>query len=154
MVQSSIYYYTEHKFTEYIKTITDKDIGIPEALDTFRERTAIPKRFTDMSISQLSSNNYEIINLFKELRNRMAPESPRSRNGKQRGRELIEELAQDYNIDANAARARVITTQYPSQSGQYRDRNTSQIFNFTLEIAIAPKKTNLRYRATRNNSAS
>jgi hypothetical protein len=138
VVLSSIYYYTEHKFTEYIKTITNKNIGIPEALDTFRERTVIPKRFRDMTISELSSNNEEIRNLFRELRNRMEPESPRLRNGKQRERELIEELGLDYEVDTKEAKGKVVTVQHPPPEQQ--DRYTSQIFNFTLEVAIGPRK--------------
>ena len=47
MTQSSIYYYKPNKFVEYIKTITDKNIGVPEALGTFRELKGTTKRVQD-----------------------------------------------------------------------------------------------------------
>ncbi len=139
MTQSSIYYYKPNKFVEYIKTITDKNIGVPEALGTFRELKVLPKEFKTMTVRHLADKTKEILDLFRELRTRMEPESPKlPYSKKQREQELIDELAQDYNVDSSVARARVIVYQWPSPKEQ--DRFSSQIFNPIIEVAIAPRK--------------
>ena len=139
MTESSIYYYMPNKFVEYIKTITDKNIGVPEALGTFRELKVLPKEFKTMTVQHLADTTKEILDLFRELRARMEPESPKlPYSKKQREQELVDELAQDFDVDSSVARARVIVYQWPSPKEQ--DRFSSQIFNPIIEVAIAPRK--------------
>jgi hypothetical protein len=139
MTQSSIYYYKPNKFVEYIRTITDKSIGISEALGTFRELKMLPKEFKTMTVQHLADKSNKILDLFTQLRTRMEPESPKlPYSKKQREQELINELAQDFDVDARLARAKVVVYQWPSSEKQ--DRFNSQIFNPILEVAIAPRK--------------
>jgi CHAD domain-containing protein len=94
MTQSSIYYYKPNKFMEYIKTITNKSIGVPEALGTFRELKVLPKEFKTMTVQHLADKTNKILDLFTQLRSRMEPESPKlPYSKKQREQELINELA-------------------------------------------------------------
>ena len=143
MTQSSIYYYKPNKFVEYIKTITDKNIGVPEALGTFRELKVLPKEFKTMTVQHLADKTKEILDLFRELRTRMEPESPKlPYSKKQREQELVDELAQDFDVDTSIARAKAIVYQWPSPEEQ--DRFSSQIFSPVIEVAIAPRKVHIR----------
>src|ERR1051325_10728125 len=121
MTLSSIYYYKPNKFVEYIRTITDKNIGISEALGTFRELKVLPKEFKTMTVQHLADKTNKILDLFTQLRTRMEPESPKlPYSKKQREQELINELAQDFDVDASLARAKVIVYQWPSSEKQDR----------------------------------
>ncbi|MGA9842221.1 MAG: hypothetical protein WBQ25_07890, partial [Nitrososphaeraceae archaeon] len=52
--------------------------------------------------------------------------------------ELVDELAQDFDVDTSIARAKAIVYQWPSPEEQ--DRFSSQIFSPVIEVAIAPRK--------------
>ncbi len=115
-------------------------MGVPKALATFRELKVLPKEFKTMTIQQLVDNTEKIRYLFTELRARMQPESPKlPYNKKARERELIQDLAQNYEIDVNEARAKVVIYTWPSE--HEHDRFSSQIFNPIIEVAIAPRRT-------------
>jgi hypothetical protein len=144
-MQDSIWYYKYHQFKEYIRTVTDKSITLPEALGTFRELKCLPSHFKQMTVGELASkdNSHLILELFEVFRKRMQPES-RSKlpfNKKEREQELILDIVAKYNRDAHKidienARAKVVTGHYPPHSINI-DNNT-QVFNYWLEVVIAP----------------
>jgi hypothetical protein len=137
-MQESIYFFTKHQFTEYIKTITRKAISVPEALTTFRELKVLPKEFKTMTVQQLSDNTAKIMQLFTELRTRMKPECAKlPYNRKAREQELVQDLAENYRIDINAARIKIVIESWPPKPD--RDQFRSRIFSYILEVAIAPR---------------
>ena len=78
-----------------------------------------------MTVRHLADKTKEILDLFRELRTRMEPESPKlPYSEKQREQELVDELAQDFDVDTSVARSKVIVYQWPSPEEQ--DRFSSQ----------------------------
>lgn len=132
-MNDSIWYYKLGQFREYIKTIADKTMTVSDALGTFRELKCIPARLKQMTIQELASNVEEIQALYKALRNGMQPESKFKLPYKRKARELeiIRDIAEEYDIDIDRARARVIT-------GHYNDCG-ARVFNYAIEIAVAPR---------------
>ncbi|MBV9176361.1 MAG: hypothetical protein JO297_04935 [Nitrososphaeraceae archaeon] len=89
-----------------------------------------------MTIQELADNPQSIQDLYNALRNGMQPESKSrsssrlSYNKAERENELIENIAEIYNIDKKKAKAKIIT-------GRYDDG--VQSFNYILEVVAAPK---------------
>ena len=75
-----------------------------------------------------------IVDLAQALRNGMAPESKfrLSYKKEERKQELIENLAENYVIDKDKAKAKIVT-------GHYKNDKTGQEFNYALEAVIAPR---------------
>jgi hypothetical protein len=133
MTKDSIYYYKPGQFKEYIRTIADKSIKVSDSLNTLRESKNLSKEFKNMTVDELSKNPQEIQRLHKSLKSGMPPESKLKLPYKksEREKEIIENIAADYKIDKSKAKSKVIT-------GHYDDGN--QTFNYSLEVAIAPRK--------------
>jgi hypothetical protein len=107
---------------------------VSDALGTFRELKCLPMRFKKMTVQELASNEEEIQALYKALRNGMQPESKFKLPYRRKARELeiIRDIAEEYDIDKDRARARVVTGHY-NESG-------ARAFNYAIEIAVAPRK--------------
>src|SRR5215211_133629 len=136
MQQDSIYYYKPSGFREYIRTIADKSITISHALSTFRELKCLPERYKQMTVHELllSTISPQLIQeLYNALRAGMQPESKFKLPYKKadREKELLDSIAENYDIDTNKAQAKVVT-------GHYDDG--TQVFNYALEVVIAPRK--------------
>jgi hypothetical protein len=133
-MNDSIWYYKPGQFKEYIKTIADKTMTVSDALGTFRELKCIPARLKQMTIQELASNAEEIQVLYTALRNGMQSQSKFRLPYKRKARELeiIRDIAEEYDIDKDRARARVITG--------HHDDGGARAFNYAIEIAVAPRK--------------
>jgi hypothetical protein len=133
MQQDSIWYYKPGQFKEYIKTIADKSMTVSDALVTFRELKCLPARFKQMTVHELASSTEEIQALYKALRDGMQPESKFKLPYKRKAREIeiIQDIAESFDIDTEKAQSRVVT-------GHYNDGVRE--FNYAIEIAVAPRK--------------
>jgi hypothetical protein len=133
-MKDSIWYYKPGQFKEYIKTIADKTMTVSDALGTFREFKCLPMRFKKMTVQELASRTEEIQALYMALRNGMQPESKFRLPYKRKARELeiIRDIAEEYDIDKDRTRARVVT-------GHYNEIG-ARAFNYAIEIAVAPRK--------------
>lgn len=83
----------------------------------------------------------KIVALSEALRNGMAPESKFKLPYKKEDREqeLIKSLGENYAIDVQKAKAKVVT-------GHYKNDKTRQEFNYAIEVAIAPRNSiSIRY---------
>jgi hypothetical protein len=133
MTLDSIYYFRPGHFMDYIRRIINKSITVSDAIATFREIKCLPGRFKQMTIQELADNPKVIQELYKVLREGMRPES-KSRlpyKKEERERELIKNMAENYDVDIHKTRAKIIT-------GHYDDG--LQAFNYILEVVAAPKK--------------
>jgi hypothetical protein len=133
-MNDSIWYYKPGQFKEYIKTIADKTMSVSDALRTFRELKCLSARLKQKTVQELASNTEEIQVLYKALRNGMKPESKFKLPYKRKTRELeiIQDIAEEYDIDKDRAQSRVITG--------HHNENGVRVFNYAIEIAVAPRK--------------
>jgi hypothetical protein len=133
-MNDSIWYYKPGQFKEYIKTIADKTMKVSDALGTFRELKCLSARLKQKTVQELVSNTEEIQVLYKALRNGMKPESKFKLPYKRKTRELeiIQDIAEEYDIDKDRAQSRVITG--------HHNENGVRAFNYAIEIAVAPRK--------------
>jgi hypothetical protein len=132
-MSDSIWYYKPGQFREFIKTIHDKSVTVSDALTQFREVKCLPTRFKQMTVKELSSNTEEIQAMYTALRAGMEPESKFKLPYKRKAREIeiIQDIAEDYDIDKDKAQSRVVT-------GHYNDG--VRAFNYSIEVAVAPRK--------------
>ena len=96
---------------DYIRRIINKSITVSDAIATFREIKCLPGRFKQMTIQELADNPKVIQELYKVLKEGMQPES-KSRlpyNKEQRERELINNIAKNYDVDIQKTKAKIIT---------------------------------------------
>jgi hypothetical protein len=130
MIEDSIWYRKVGTFRQFLKDVADKNLTIPDVLYEWREQSVIPKEFKTMTVQELLNNPRQIEQLYHALR-RMPSEKKFKfpYNKKERERELIELLAQDYNIMTDKARVKIVPGYY-----QYGDI----AFSFGLEVAMAP----------------
>jgi hypothetical protein len=135
MPQDSIYYRKPGGLREYIKRISDKSITVLEAFSTFREIRVLPSKFKDMTVQTLSDSPKLMQELSKGLIDRMQPESKYNLPYKkaEREKELIESVAEVYDVDKTKAQSKVVT-------GHYKDPNSTQEFNYAIEVVVAPRK--------------
>lgn len=134
MRQDSIYYFKgAGEFKNFIRTIDDKTLKVSEALSTFRETKCLPDEFKHKTVKELIDEPTLILDLNNALRKGMAPESMFKLPFKkvERQQELIENLAENYNIDTEKAKAKVVTR-------HQKNDKTGQEFNYWLEVIIAP----------------
>ena len=96
--EDSIYYHKPGEFLDFIVNIADRSISVPAALQRFRERKCLSKRFKEMKIHELRQNSQLIAELYNGLRNGMQPlgklSLPVSSNPAKRGPELIHNLSE------------------------------------------------------------
>jgi hypothetical protein len=130
MIEDSIWYRKVGTFRQFLKDVADKNLTIPDVLYEWREKSVIPKEFKTMTVQELLNNPRQIEELYHALR-RMPPEKKFKfpYNKKERERELIELLAQDYNIMVDKAQVKIVPGYY-----QYGDI----AFSFGFEAAMAP----------------
>ena len=104
MIEDSIWYRKVGTFRQFLKDVADKNLTIPDVLYEWREQSVIPKEFKTMTVQELLNNPRQIEQLYHALR-RMPSEKKFKfpYNKKERERELIELLAQDYNIMTDKA---------------------------------------------------
>jgi hypothetical protein len=130
MVQDSIWHRKIGPFRQFLRDIADSTITVPEALHEWSKISYLPKIFKTMTVQVLLNNPKQIEELFHALR-----KMPHERsfkfpyNKKERERELIELLSEDYNIKIDRAYSKVV-------SGYYNDGSTA--FTYGLEAAMAP----------------
>jgi hypothetical protein len=135
MAHDSIYYYKGiGEFKRFIQRIDDRTLSISEALSPFREGKCLSNEFKQRTIQELKDEPSLIVELSQALRNGMAPESKFKLPYKkeEREQELIENIAENYAIDTNKAKAKVVT-------GHYKNDKSEQEFNYALEVVIAPR---------------
>lgn len=134
MAQDSIYYYKPGEFRNFIRRIDDKTLTVSEALSPFREIKCLGSEFKQITIQELADKPNSIPELSKALRKAMAPESKFKLPYKkeEREQELIENLAENCDIDLKKAKAKIVT-------GHYKNDKTGQEFNYALEVALAPR---------------
>ena len=130
---SSIYYYRPAKFKDFILGLADHSSVVSDALQDFREVKCLPNRFKQMTVAELRQNDHkQIEELYNSLRNGMRPQSklalPYSSKA-ERGEELIDNLAGQYNINRNKAKYKIVTGYYDDGSLNYP---------YVFEIAAAP----------------
>jgi hypothetical protein len=113
--------------------ISDKSMTVLDALAIFREVKCLPTRFKQMRVQELASNGKEIQALYNALKNGMEAETKFKLPYKRKAREIeiIKDIAEDYDIDVEKAKSRVVT-------GQHDDGVRK--FNYAIEIAVAPRK--------------
>jgi len=135
MPQDSIYYHKPGGLREYIKRISNKSITIPQAFSTYREIRVLPSKFRDMTVQTLSDSSNLMQEFSKVLTSGMQPESKYRLPYKkaEREKELIESVAEVYDIDKSKAQSKVVT-------GHYKDPDSAQEFNYAIEVAVAPRK--------------
>lgn len=143
-MQDSVYYKAPKSlYRDYIKVIVNKTKTAPEIFSTFRERSKIPKEFTTVTASHLANNPDDCMRLIHILRAKMEPESPKfpfANYKKIRGQELIDDLAATYHIVTEDAKAAIEIGSWPPNPNRNTDeeRYHAQIFNYRLEVVIAP----------------
>jgi len=135
MAHDSIYYYKGiGEFKRFIQRIDDITLSLSEALSPFREGKCLSNEFKQRTIQELKDEPSLIVELSRALRNGMAPESrfklPYKKE--EREQELVENIAENYAIDTNKAKAKVVT-------GHYKNDKSEQEFNYALEVVIAPR---------------
>jgi hypothetical protein len=105
-----------------------------DALADFREIIVLPKRLGELSVEQVSDDSHLIKEIYNALR-KMPPESKYKLPylKKEREKEIIDNIAESYDIDRKNAECKVV-------KGYYKDDKTGQEFPYAVEIAIAPRK--------------
>jgi hypothetical protein len=140
MTLDSIYHFRPSQFGDYCRRIIDKSIFVSDALKTFRELKCLPARLKQMTVQELIDNPQSIQDLYNALRYCMRPESKFKRlpyDKVEREKELIENIAEVYDIDKKKAKAKIIR-------GHYNDG--IQSFDYILEVVAAPKRdTSVEY---------
>lgn len=128
---TSLWDYKKGEFKDFIRAITDKSIPVSDALIGFRELPCLPRKFKQITIQEISDRP-ELIQELYNSRKAMQPEAKFKLDCKPKVREieLIDSLAENYEIDKEAARAKVVL-------GHYSD--VQQTFCYAIEVAIAPR---------------
>jgi hypothetical protein len=132
--QDSVWYFKRDEFKNYIQGIADKSILVSDAFATFRELKRLPNKFKGMTVQQVADDPTLIGELYEGLR-KMKPQSTYKLPYKKEDRkvELIENIAENYNIDKEHTQAKVVTR-------HHKDGDTGGEFNYLLEVVIAPRK--------------
>ncbi|MFZ0224422.1 MAG: Rieske 2Fe-2S domain-containing protein [Candidatus Nitrosopolaris sp.] len=132
--RDSIYYFKRGEFKNYFQGIDDKSMLVSDALATFRESRHLPNKFKQMTVQQVVDDPELIREIYERLR-KMQPQSKYKLPYKKEERqvELIENIAENYNIDKEHTQARIVT-------GHHQDEDTGREFNYLLEAVIAPRK--------------
>ena len=107
---------------------------VSDAFATFRELKCLPNKFKQMTVQQVADDPRLIGEIYEGLK-KMQPQSKYKLPYKKEDRqvELIENIAENYNIDKEHTQAKVVT-------GHHKDEDTGREFNYSLEVVIAPRK--------------
>ncbi len=130
----SIYYFKRGEFKNYFQGIYDKSMLVSDALATFREVRYLPNKFKQKMVQQVVDDPSLIGQIYEGLK-KMKPQSQYKLAYKKEDRqvELIENVAENYNIDKKHTQAKIVTT-------HHKDEDTGREFNYSLEVVIAPRK--------------
>jgi len=130
----SIYYFKRGEFKNYFQGIYDKSMWVSDALATFRELRYLPNKFKQMMVQQVVDSPSLIGEIYEGLK-KMKPESKYKLPYKKEDRqvELIENIAENYNIDKEHTQTKIVTR-------HHKDEDTGREFNYLLEAVIAPRK--------------
>jgi hypothetical protein len=107
---------------------------VPDAFATFRELKCLPKKFKQMTVQQVADDPALIGELYEGFR-KMQPQSQYKLPYKKEDRqvELIENIAENYDIDKDHTQAKVVT-------GHHKEQDTGREFNYSVEVVIAPRQ--------------
>jgi hypothetical protein len=132
--RDSIYYFKRGEFKNYFQGIYDKSMWVSDALATFRELRYLPNKFKQMMVRQVADDPSLIDEIYEGLK-KMKPQSKYKLPYKKEDRqvELIENIAENYNIDKEHTQAKIVTR-------HHKDEDTGREFNYLLEAVIAPRK--------------
>ncbi len=131
MWNTSLWWYKPGEFRQLINVISDKSILVSESLANFREVSQLPRKFKQMTIQEVSVSLDAILELLNSRIN-MPAETKFKLGCKKayRRKQLIDTLAEIYEIDVNEAKAEVVL-------GCYSDH--IQTYPYALEVVIAPR---------------
>src|SRR5215472_11103726 len=131
--QDSVWYFKRGEFKNYIQGIADKSMLVPDAFATFRELKCLAKKFKQMTVQQVADDPALIGELYEGFR-KMQPQSQYKLSYKKEDRqvELIENIAENYDIDKEHTQAKVVT-------GHHKEEDTGREFNYSVEVVIAPR---------------
>jgi hypothetical protein len=131
--EESIYYFKPVLFKEYIKTIADKTVPISDGLFGFRELPCLHENLKQMTVQEIAASRQLIQELYIALRAGMQPATKFKLPYKkaERERELIQNLAEVYNIDTMRAATKIITGHYDGDG---------IVFPYAIETVMAPRK--------------
>jgi hypothetical protein len=134
MIQDSVWHSKLGRFRDFLKDIADKNLTILEVLDEWKEKSFIPEDFKKMKVQELLNNPKYIEELYYALKKRQPDRNFKfPYNKKEREKELIELLSQDYNILAHRAHVKIVSRFYQPASG-----DGVPAFSFGIEAAMAP----------------
>ena len=128
---SSLWDFKLGELRQLINTVSDKSRLVSDVFANFRELRCLPRKFKQMTIQELSSSPELILELWNSREGMKAETTFKlGCKPKVRERQLINSLDENYEIDMERARAKVVI-------GHYSD--SQQTFIFALEIAAAPR---------------
>jgi hypothetical protein len=143
--EDSIYHYRSGLFRDYIEVIADRDATVIDILRRARIREAkcLPKHLAELKIDKLRHNSQVIKQVFYSLRNGMQPMSklPLPYTIDERRQELIDNLANAYDIAKSRAKCRIVKGHYDKGTSSNDELN----FHYIIEIVAAPYKDEFRY---------
>lgn len=131
MWNTSLWWYKPGEFRQFINVISDKSIPVSESLANFREVNQLSRKFKQMTVQGVSASPDLILELLNS-RNNMPAETEFKLGCKKayRKMQLIDSLAEIYEIDVKEAKAEVVL-------GCYSD--PIQTYPYALEVVIAPR---------------
>jgi hypothetical protein len=132
--RDSVYYFKPGEFRNYFQGIDDKSILVLDALTTFREVRYLSNKFKQMTVQQVIDDPSLIDEIHEGLK-KMKAESKYKLPYKKEDRqvELIENIAENYDIDKEHTQAKIVTR-------HHKDEDADREFNYLLEAIIAPRK--------------
>jgi hypothetical protein len=142
-LQDSAWYFKRSEFKEFISAIDDKSVTVEEtAFRDFREFPILSKEIRKKTVQEIAASPQLIQQLYEELRDTSKMASPTKFKLQikkaVRELELKQNLAQDYDIDLDRAKAKVVTGCYEGDG---------VVFPYAIEAVIAPRKDwKYRYR--------
>jgi hypothetical protein len=103
-------------------------------LATFRELKYLPNKFKQMTVQQVADDPSLIDEIYEGLK-KMKPQPKYKLPYKKEDQqvELIENIAENYNIDKEHTQAKIVTR-------HHKDEDTCREFNYLLEAVIAPRR--------------
>jgi hypothetical protein len=131
MWNTSLWDYKKGGFRQLINTISDKSVLVPHALSNFREVDQLPRKFKQMQVQDVSANPNLILELWSSRTNMPAEKGYKLGCKKAlHEKQLIDSLAETYQIDTKLAKSKVVL-------GQYSD--DERTFCYAVEVVIAPR---------------
>ena len=131
MWNTSLWWYKPGEFRQFINVVNDKSISVSESLANFREVNQLPRKFKQMIVQEVSANPVLILELLNSRIN-MPAETKFKLGCKKayRRKQLVDSLAENYEIDVNEAKAEVVLSYYS---------DSNQTYPYALEVVIAPR---------------